>query len=86
LKLRNGDAITGVADISSISFKTAYGDLAFPIKEVSNITLGVNTFGVDKDVVKSYLENIQNPDAAIASAAFDKLIKMEAGALPYIKA
>ena len=86
LKLRNGDALTGVADISSVSFKTSYGDLAFPIREVLNITLGVNTFGVDKDVVKSYLENIQNSDASIASSAFDKLIKMEAGALPYVKA
>lgn len=85
LKLRNGDVITGVVDISSITFKTAYGDLAFPMKEVANITLGVNTFGVDKTQVMEYLNTIQNGELNDAAASFDKLIKMEMGAIPYIK-
>jgi len=85
LKLRNGDVITGVVDISSITFKTSYGDLAFPIKEVANITLGVNTFGVDKSQVMEYLNTIQNGTLSDASIAFDKLIKMEIGTIPYIK-
>jgi hypothetical protein len=85
LKLRNGDVITGVVDISSITFKTSYGDLAFPIREVSNITLGVNTFGVDKAQVMAYLNTIQGGSLSDASVAFDKLIKMEIGVIPYIK-
>lgn len=85
LKLRNGDIITGVVDISSISFKTSYGDLAFPMKEVANITLGVNTFGVDKTTVMEHLNTIQNGELNDAAVAFDKLIKMEIGAIPYIK-
>lgn len=85
LKLRNGDMITGVVDISSITFKTSYGDLAFPMKEVANITLGVNTFGVDKIQVMEHLNTIQNGELNDAAVAFDKLIKMEIGAIPYIK-
>ena len=85
LKLRNGDVITGVVDLSSIAFKTSYGDLAFPIKEVANITLGVNTFGVDKSLVMEHLNTIQNGELNDASVAFDKLIKMEIGAIPYVK-
>ena len=85
LKLRNGDIITGVVDISSITFKTTYGDLAFPIREVAGVTLGVNTFGVDKTLVMEYLNTIQNGSLTDASISFDKLIKMEIGAIPYIK-
>ena len=85
LKLRNGDVITGIVDISSISFKTSYGDLAFPIKDVANIILGVNTFGVDRSQVMDHLNAIQNSDLNDASVAFDKLIKMEIGAIPYVK-
>jgi hypothetical protein len=85
LKLRNGDVISGIADVSSIAFKTSYGDLAFPIKDVAGITLGINTFGVDKTQVMDYLNTIQNGALSDASVAFDKLIKMEIGAIPYIK-
>jgi hypothetical protein len=85
LKLRNGDAITGVADISSIALKTSYGDLAFPIKEVSAITLGINTFGVDKTQVMDYLNTIQNGALNDAAIAFDRVIRMEIGAIPYVK-
>jgi len=85
LKMRNGDVITGVVDISSITFKTSYGDLAFPIKDVANITLGINTFGVDKGQVMADLDIIQNATLNEAAAVFDKLIKMEVGVIPYIK-
>ena len=85
LKLSNGDIITGIADVSSITFKTSYGDLAFPIKEVASVTLGINTFGVDKTQVMDYLNTIQNGSLSDASVDFDKLIKMEVGAIPYVK-
>jgi hypothetical protein len=85
VKMRNGDIITGIVDINSIAFKTPYGDLAFPIKEVAGITLGINTFGVDKTQVMDYLNTIQNGSLSDASVAFDKLIKMEIGAIPYVK-
>lgn len=85
LKMRNGDIITGITDISSISFKTSYGDLAFPIKDVSMITLGVNTYGVDRGLVHDLLDNIQNGSLNEASGAFDRIIKMEVGVLPFIK-
>jgi hypothetical protein len=85
LKLRNGDIITGIVDISSINFKTSYGDLAFPIKDVSNIIIGVSTFGVDRADVMQTLDMIQNSSLTDASVAFDKLIKMEIGVIPYIQ-
>jgi hypothetical protein len=85
LKMRNGDIITGITDISSISFKTSYGDLAFPIKDISTITLGINTYGVDRNQVRDLLDNIQNGSLNEASGAFDRLIKMEVGVIPFIK-
>lgn len=85
VKMRNGDIITGVVDISSINFKTAYGDLALPIKEVASITLGINTYGVDKAQVMDYLNTIQNGALNDAAVDFDKLTKMEIGVIPYIK-
>ena len=85
LKMRNGDVITGITDISSISFKTAYGDLALPLKDISNITLGVNTYGIDRNQVRELLDQIQNGSLNESSAAFDRVIKMEVGAVPVIK-
>ena len=85
VKLRNGDVITGVVDVRSIAFKTSYGDLAFPIKDVSNITLGINSFGVDKSQIMHELDIIQNGSLNEASAVFDKLIKKEVGVVPCIR-
>ena len=85
LRLKNGDIITGITDISSISFKTSYGDMALPIPDVATITLGVNTFGVDKKHVQELMEKIETAPLNEASEAFDKLTKMEAGALPTIR-
>ncbi len=85
VKMRNGDVITGMSEISSISFKTAYGDLAMPIKDVSTITLGINTTGIDKGQVRDLLDKVQNGALNEASAAFDRLLKMEVGVVPVIK-
>lgn len=85
LKMNNGDVISGITDLSTISLKTAYGDLAFPIKEVSQITLGVSTAGVDKKEVFDQADRVQNYTLSEAAIAFDKLIKMEAGAVPLLR-
>lgn len=85
LRLKNGDVITGVSDISSISFRTPYGDLALPIRDIAGITLGVNSFGIDKKQVGELIEKIETAPLNEASEAFDKLTKMEAGTLPIIR-
>ncbi|MBS1595333.1 MAG: hypothetical protein JST90_13535 [Bacteroidetes bacterium] len=85
VKMRNGDVITGMTEISSISFKTAYGDLAMPIRDVSAITLGINTTGVDKNQVRDLLDKVQNGALNEASSAFDRLLKMEVGIVPVVK-
>lgn len=85
VKMRNGDVITGMTEISSISFKTAYGDLAMPIRDVSSITLGINTNGIDKNQVRDLLDKVQNGPLNEASTAFDRVLKMEVGVVPVIK-
>lgn len=82
LHLKSGDVVSGISDIGSIPFRTAYGDLAFPIKEVSEITLGVNTSGVDRASVNALLERVQNSSDA---TAFDQLIKLTESAVPLVK-
>jgi hypothetical protein len=85
VRMKNGDIITGLTDISSIPFRTQYGDLAFPISDVSSISLGISTTGVDKTSVQNLLDKLHNGSTTDASSAFDKLIKMEESAIPIIK-
>lgn len=85
LHLWNGDVLSGVADLSTLSFKTPYGDLAFPVREVAGINLGLSTFGIDKAQLMALIDQIQTGEAPNANAAFERVIKMEAGALPYIR-
>ncbi|MFN8278310.1 MAG: hypothetical protein U0T84_12580 [Chitinophagales bacterium] len=85
VRMHNGDALSGIADISTVTFKTSYGELAFPVREVAQITLGVNTNGIDKKEVFDLADRIQNYTLSDAAIAFDKLIKMDAGAAAVLR-
>lgn len=86
LHLKNGDIISGVSSIEKISFQTDFGDLNFPVKEVNTIELGLQDSRFDKSTLLNLLEDIELGNDKKREAAFDAIIEMDEGAIPFIKA
>lgn len=84
--LKNDDIITGTTDILSIPFRTDYGTLDFPIDAINSIAIGLTDSRFDKGNLLSLLEQLENGDENERENAFDELVQMEEGAIPFIKA
>lgn len=85
LYLRDGNVVSGTSEsIKEISFKTDYGILKVPIKNVSAIVFGLKADVATNDKVKSLLSELKSEDDAKKSAAYEALLNMEATAISAI--
>ncbi len=85
LHLKNGDVITGNSDITEIELKTNYGNLKFPVGDINSINIGLHNSSFDKAKLLSLLEKLDNGSSKEKNNAFDKIIAMEEGAIPFIR-
>lgn len=87
LNLKNGDKITGNIDVSEILLETDYGKLSFPIADINTINLGLMNSSFDKAKLLDLLDIIDssNKSNTVKERAFDEIIKMNEGAIPFIK-
>lgn len=87
LNLKNGDKITGNIDVSEILLETDYGKLSFPIADINTINLGLINSSFDKAKLLDLLDIIDssNKSNTVKERAFDEIIKMNEGAIPFIK-
>ncbi|MCB9255628.1 MAG: hypothetical protein H6579_00705 [Chitinophagales bacterium] len=84
--LKNGDVITGKSDLLEISFQTDFGKLIFPIDQVNSISLGLKDSRFDKANLLQLLEKIDKGTDKEKEKAFDEVLLMEEGAIPFVKA
>lgn len=84
--LKNDDIITGTTDISTIAFKTDFGVLNFPIDAINSIDIGLTDGRFDKGHLLGLLEKLENGNEIDREKSFDEIVRMEEGAIPFIKA
>lgn len=84
--LKNDDILTGTSEMRTIYFQTDFGDLSFPVDEVNSIEVGLKDSRFDKGNLLSLLSKIDNGGSKEKESAFDEVIKMDEGAIPFIKA
>lgn len=84
--LKNNDILTGSSELRSIAFKTEFGTLNFPVDQINSIEIGLKDSRFDKGNLLLLLDKIENGGAKEKENAFDEIIKMDEGAIPFIKA
>ena len=86
LHLKNDDILTGTSELRTIIYKTDFGTLTFPIDEINSIEIGLKDSRFDKGNLLNLLGKIESGAAKEKEQAFDEIIKMDEGAIPFIKA
>lgn len=84
--LKNDDILTGTSELRTINFKTDFGSLAFPIDAINSIEIGLKDSRFDKGNLLSLLANVDQGSSKEKEKAFDEIIAMDEGAIPFIKA
>lgn len=85
LHLKNGDVISGKSDLREISFKTDYGNLKLPVSDVNSINIGLQNSEFDKARLLDLLDKLDSGTEKDKEHAFDEIIKMNEGSIPFIK-
>jgi hypothetical protein len=85
LHMKNGDVLTGKSDLREIPFKTDFGVLNFPIDQVNAIDLGLQDSRFDRGNLLNLLDKIEAGRGKEAEKAFDEVVAMDEGAIPFIK-
>lgn len=86
IHLKNDDILTGSSELRTIAFKTDFGTLNFPIDQVNSIEIGLKDSRFDKGNLLNLLAKVENGNAKEKEEAFDEIVKMDEGAIPFIKA
>ena len=87
LHLKNGDILTGTTDITEIKLETNYGKLLFPVGDINSINIGIHNTSFDKANLIDLLEILdsKNKNNSAKEKAFDNIVEMNEGAIPFIK-
>lgn len=86
IKLKNGDVLTGISALRTVSFTTDFGTLNFPIDQINSIQIGLTDSRFDKAKLLSLLDKVEYGNEIEKTNAFDQVVKMDEGAIPFIKA
>lgn len=84
--LKNEDILTGTSELRTITYTTDFGTLNFPIDQINSIEIGLKDSRFDKGNLLTLLGNIENGSIKDKELAFDEIVKMDEGAIPFIKA
>ncbi|MFT4970054.1 MAG: hypothetical protein ACI9O4_001806 [Chitinophagales bacterium] len=84
--LKNDDILTGTSELRTLNFKTDFGTLNFPIDEINSIEIGLKDSRFDKGNLLNLLDKVENGESNDKENAFDQVIQMDEGAIPFIKA
>ena len=85
LSLRDGSVISGTTQISSVDLITDYGKLAFPMKNVSSITFGIQPDKANKEKYRKQLNELNNPSENDRKKAYVDLSNSVTGAIPVLE-
>jgi hypothetical protein len=82
--LKGGDVISGYTPTRTLQFATKFGNLAFPIRSVGSLELGIRRPKNEDELVES-LNTVQFGDSTEANFQFDKLTRAGENILPVIR-
>ncbi len=85
LTLRDGNVISGTAQLSNISLQTKWGKLDIPLKDISELVLGVNPETSAKDKIKALMIDLNNSTLDIRKKAYEDLIALPIGCIPVME-
>jgi len=86
VKLKNDDVLTGTTSLRTIPFITDYGTLEFSIDQINSIQIGLTDSRFDKAKLLNLLDKVEYGTDDEKLNAFDQIVKMDEGAIPFIKA
>lgn len=74
VKLKNGDIVSGKANLPKITVVTAYGTLSIPVEKISNLKLGIISDHTKDGAVLPDLNKLQTAKEADAKIIYDRLL------------
>jgi hypothetical protein len=84
LTLRDGNIISGTSQIDNISLATKWGKLDVPLKDISELQLGVTPETSSKDKIKALVIDLNNATLDIRKKAYESLIALNIGCIPVL--
>ena len=84
LTMRDGNIMSGVSGIASVSLVTDYGKLEIPIKNVTSIEFGIAPDIANKAKIENLLKQLSNTAEDQRKSAYDELEKLDIRAIPVI--
>ncbi len=85
IKLRNGNVMSGVSAINTVSLNTNYGPLQIPIKDLLLIELGIIATDKTKQKIEAYVDLLQSGNEADCQQTFKSLCNVEMNAIPVLE-
>ncbi|MEI6853504.1 MAG: hypothetical protein WCL06_11700 [Bacteroidota bacterium] len=85
LMLRDGNVISGTSQIDNISLVTKWGKLDIPLKDISELQLGVTPETSSKDKIKALVIDLNNATLDIRKKAYESLITLNMGCIPVLE-
>lgn len=85
LTLRDGNIITGTSQIDNISLQTQWGKLDVPLKDISELILGVSPETSQKDKIKALVIDLNNATLDIRKKAYENLTSLSIGCIPVLE-
>ena len=85
ITLRDGDVISGQAQMKSVTLETKYGKLVIPIKDVNEIEVGVSPDNANKTKYINLAKQLASGTEELAKKAFDQLLDAPIGAIPILE-
>jgi hypothetical protein len=82
--LKGGDILSGFTTTRTLQFATQYGNLAFPIRNVNAMELGIQGPEDEEEIVED-LNTIQFGDSAEENFQFDRLSRGAESLLPVVR-
>jgi hypothetical protein len=83
--LRNGDIISGVTNMRTLSVSTAYGQMAFPLSAINSVKVGIKNPEIEKETITQLVDKLSSLKPEDQRAAFNNLVQQEPGAICIIK-
>ncbi|MCB0506770.1 MAG: hypothetical protein KDD21_00580 [Bacteroidetes bacterium] len=74
VKLKNGDVVTGKADLPNLSISSAYGNLKIPIEKITNLKLGIVSDHTKDGAVLPDLNKLQTVSETDAKSIYERLL------------
>lgn len=85
IKLRNGNVMSGLSAIDTVSFATNYGVLTLPVKDLVLLEFGIIANEKTKQKIAAYVDLLQSGNEADCQQTFKSLCNVEMNAIPVLE-